>query len=127
TEEARRDTEKRKDKNSVFSVPSVVIFFSAAAMTLALLFSWSRGAWLSFGAGTAVLVFFWPRQRKYGLLVVGLLVAGLLVFWQLGLIPVSVSDRLVSFTQDLRLGDVRGADISDENYAVLERLAHWQA
>lgn len=124
------DTEIADKKNSAPSAPSVVIIFvfvSAVAMTLALLFSWSRGAWLSFGAGTAVLIFFWPRQRKVGMLMIGLGVIGLLAALQFNLIPVSLSERLVSFTQDLRLGDVRGADINDANYAVLERLAHWQA
>jgi len=33
----------------------------------------------------------------------------------------------VSFGADLQFGDVRGVDINDANYAVLERLAHWQA
>ena len=97
------------------------------AMTLALVMSWSRGAWLSFGAGTAVIIFFWPRDRKYGFLMVGLGVVGLIVAMQFTLVPASITDRLVSFTQDLQFGDVRGADINDANYAVLERLAHWQA
>lgn len=94
---------------------------------LALIFSWSRGAWLGFAAGTAVLLFFWPQQRRWGLaLLLGagaLFLAGL----QLGLIPAGVADRLISFSADLQLGDARGVDITDANYAVLERLAHWQA
>jgi O-antigen ligase len=59
------------------------------------------------------------------LLLVGtiLLFAGL----QFGLVPASVADRITGFSDDLRFGDVRGEDITDENYAVLERLAHWQA
>lgn len=93
----------------------------------ALIFSWSRGAWLGFVAGTAVLLLFWPQQRRWGLaLLLGtglLFLAGL----QMGLIPASVADRLGSFSQDLQLGDARGVDITDANYAVLERLAHWQA
>ena len=100
---------------------------STGATVLALLLSWSRGAWLSFAAGTAVLVFFWPRQRKYGLLLLGLGGIGLLVAMQLNLIPASILDRLISFSQDLRFGDVRGVAINDTNYAILERLAHWQA
>ena len=94
---------------------------------LALVFSWSRGAWLGFVAGTAVLLFFWPRQRRWG---VAMLVVGALFFiigLQANLIPAGVTDRLVSFGADLQFGDVRGVDINDANYAVLERLAHWQA
>jgi O-antigen ligase len=46
---------------------------------------------------------------------------------QFNLIPASITDRVTSFSQDLQFGDVRGVDINDANYAVLERLAHWQA
>jgi O-antigen ligase len=39
----------------------------------------------------------------------------------------AVAGRLGGFRDEFTLGDVRGVDINDENYAVLERLAHWQA
>jgi O-antigen ligase len=45
----------------------------------------------------------------------------------LDLIPAALSGRLVSFSEDLQVGDVRGVHITIENYAVIERLAHWQA
>lgn len=98
-----------------------------AALTAALVFSWSRGAWLGFGAAMAALAFFFPRRRWIGVV---LLVGGgglFLVGSQLGLVPASISARITSFQEDLRFGDVRGVDINDANYAVLERLAHWQA
>ncbi|NKQ35252.1 MAG: hypothetical protein HF973_06485, partial [Chloroflexi bacterium] len=99
----------------------------AVVTSLALIFSWSRGAWLSFGAGTAVLVLFWPKKLWQGVLL--LAVGGMLFLGgvRAGLVPVSVTERITSFSQDLRFGDVRGEDINDANYAVLERLAHWQA
>jgi O-antigen ligase len=97
------------------------------AAFLALLFSWSRGAWLGFGSGVAALLLLWPRRRFTGLvaLLAVLVLAG--AIWQSGLLPPAMAERVVSFTEDLQLGDVRGADINDANYAVLERLAHWQA
>lgn len=94
---------------------------------LALIFSWSRGAWLGFAAGGAMIGLFWPRQRLLGL---AALLAGLLLVaggLQFDLLPASVSDRLLGFVSDFQLGDVRGVDINDANYSVLERLAHWQA
>jgi O-antigen ligase len=58
-----------------------------------------------------------------------LLVAGALLWGgvRAGLVPAGVSERLVSFQADLRFGDMRGVPINDSNYAVVERLAHWQA
>ena len=35
--------------------------------------------------------------------------------------------RLTGFASDFTAGDVRGEDINDANYSVLERQAHWQA
>ncbi|MCB0016735.1 MAG: O-antigen ligase family protein [Anaerolineales bacterium] len=89
--------------------------------------SWSRGAWLGWAAGLAVLVLLLPRRSWQGLALFGLAGVGLLLIWQAGLIPPSLAARLTSWTADFQLGDVRGVDINDANFAVLERLAHWQA
>jgi putative inorganic carbon (hco3(-)) transporter len=108
-------------------LPALSVGLVTAVSLLAVIFSWSRGAWLSLGVATAVLLLFWPRKLWQGglllLLGAGLLLGGM----QVGLVPASVTERITSFSQDLRFGDVRGEDINDENYAVLERLAHWQA
>lgn len=99
----------------------------AAATALALLLSWSRGAWLGFSVAMAVFLLFWPRRAWLGPV---LLLAALALFalgWQLDLIPAPLANRLAGFTEDVRLGDVRGVDINDANYAVVERLAHWQS
>ncbi len=99
----------------------------AVAMTLAVVFSWSRGAWLGFAVALVVLALFLPRRRRLGVALVGVAAGLFLAGNALGLVPASVAGRLNSFSQDLRFGDVRGVDINDANYAVLERLAHWQA
>jgi O-antigen ligase len=98
-----------------------------AVTTAALIASWSRGAWLGFAAGTAVLAFYWPKKRWQGVAMLGLGAALLLAGMQFGLVPTSITTRVTSFSEDLQIGDVRGVDINDANYAVLERLAHWQA
>lgn len=93
-----------------------------------LLASWSRGAWM--GAAAALVVFVWllPRRLEIGTLLVLFAVGGGGLLWMAGLIPDSISDRVLSFTEDFTgFRDVRGAVINDDNFAVLERLAHWQA
>ncbi len=103
------------------------VLFAVVLTGLGLFFSWSRGAWLGFVAGATVMAFFWPRKQRWGVLLVTLFIvlfgAGL---W-LDIVPVPVTSRLASFTTDLQFGDVRGVDINDANYSVIERLAHWQA
>lgn len=102
------------------------VALTAATAVLGVVASWSRGAWLSLVAGGATLLLFWPRRRWIGLLLFVGGAVGLLLAFQFNLLPASVSGRLVGFVADFQLGDVRGADINDTNYAVLERLAHWQ-
>lgn len=102
-------------------------------LTLAgLVASWSRGAWLAFAAGAGAFAFFLPRRRTAGVL---LLVAALVAFgvlWQVGLLPQSITARLTSFELEvpssaLSIVDIRGVAYRDEEFAVVERLAHWQA
>jgi O-antigen ligase len=95
-------------------------------MGAALVMSWSRGAWIGFGAATAAMAFALPRRARWGILVVAVLVGGGLGLYATGLLPASVEARLTGFTQYVRFEDVRGVGINDANYAVLERLAHWQ-
>ena len=110
---------------------TILAALAVAAVTLltsiALLFSWSRGAWMGFLSGLFVMVVFWPRRLRYGLLFLLLTLAGFLFLYQSQLLPPTVMDRVSGFADDLTFGDVRGVDINDDNYSVLERLAHWQA
>jgi len=89
--------------------------------------SWSRGAWLGFAAAGGVMAVALPRRTRWGvLLVVALVLTGLTLYVS-GLVPASILSRLTDFAVGLRLEDVRGVGINDTNYAVIERLAHWQA
>lgn len=98
--------------------------FTAAAVIL----SWSRGAWLALGVALAAACFALPRfwWQRFATISVLILLGGGLVLS--GRLPASISDRIASSTAELfAFNDVRGVDISPENYAVVERLAHWQA
>ena len=100
----------------------------AGLMCLALIMSWSRGAWLGFGAALAVMAFALPRRVIYGsgLSILIALVVGFL--WLTNLLPASITARLGSATEEFfAFEDVRGVDITPANYAVVERLSHWQA
>ncbi|MBP8001500.1 MAG: O-antigen ligase family protein [Candidatus Promineifilaceae bacterium] len=112
-------------------IPNVLwlgfVGLTAAATSLALVMSWSRGAWLGFAAAGGALILFLPRKRWQGIVLAGLALATLWVGLQFNLLPASLAERLTSWQDDFQFGDVRGVDINDANYAVLERLAHWQA
>lgn len=120
----RRDGELSKSlilSFALFSIVSSLIF-------CALIASWSRGAWLGFMLAAAVMLFAIPRRLSHSIaLALGfiLLAASL---WLAGLLPQSIVSRLTTAAGDFfTIRDVRGVDISPVNYAVVERLAHWQA
>lgn len=105
----------------------LLALLTAGILALAILMSWSRGGWLGAAAGAVAILFFLPRKRWVGaVLVLLLLVFGLGALFS-GLVPASIASRLTGFTDYVQFQDVRGVDTTPENYAVLERMAHWQA
>ena len=108
----------------------VLAVVTGLLMSAAVALSWSRGSWL--GLATAIVVMagvaaYRSRKRVVatGLLVMVILVA-LLVVGFFG-VPSAVTDRLADLVPSLAVNDVRGMEVTDANFAVLERMAHWQA
>lgn len=104
-----------------------VLLGGSALMAAALIASWSRGAWIGFAAALATMALALPRRARRGFLLTGALLVLFLALYAAGLLPAPVVARLTDFAADLRIQDVRGVGINDANYAVIERLAHWQS
>ncbi len=102
------------------------VISSAILTSLGLLMSWSRGAWLGFAAAMAILVLFLPKRRRLGLVMLLSAATVLVISFQVDIIPQTLLTRFGTLTTDLQLGDVRGEQVTIENYALVERLAHWQ-
>jgi O-antigen ligase len=108
----------------------VALFYLAASglLVIGVVISWSRGAWLGFALAVGAMLFALPRRLWQSLAlvaVVGGLVGGL---WLTGRLPASIISRINSASQEtFATADVRSADLTAENYALIERLAHWQA
>lgn len=69
-------------------------------------------------------------RRRWGFVLLTLLLLLGVLFFLLGggrLIPAALVERLLDFLPYLRATSVEGIPLSDENYAIVERLAHWQA
>ncbi|RME37011.1 MAG: hypothetical protein D6793_04850, partial [Thermoflexia bacterium] len=96
-------------------------------MAAALGASWSRGGWIGFAAALGAITLALPRRSRWGILLVAGLVALFLALWSAGIVPSRIAARLTDFIADLRFQDVRGVNINSANYAVIERLAHWQS
>ena len=96
-------------------------------MGAALLMSWSRGAWLGFAAAFVLMSLAYSRRATTLFALLCLLVALVLLLGSVQALPQTIVQRLTDFLPYLHTLDVRGVKLTDANYAVVERLAHWQA
>ena len=100
---------------------------AALVVVYGLYISASRGAWLGAAAALLAMALFLPRRLRLGVsLVIVALTAGW-GLWQTGLLPASLTSRLAGAADFVNVSDVRGININDANFALVERLAHWQA
>ncbi len=88
----------------------------------ALVMSWSRGAWLGAMVAVACVAMLVDKRLALGL---GALALALALIFRPPLQPLLA--RFQELTLWPMLGDLRTVEITDENYAVVERLAHWDA
>ena len=100
---------------------------SAGVIALGVVLSQSRGAWLGLMISFAVMALVWgPRTRR---LVIPTLaaVATFVALALMGVLPPILANRVTSVTSNFGIFDVRQVQLTPENFAVVERMAHWQA
>lgn len=124
-----------RTKRPIYMLAALFFTSMAGILIAALGASFSRGGWVGAGGGAAVLILatavsLGPQARRYiwrggiGLVIGGGVVVGL---GGANLLPSAVTQRVNSITRNLRLFDVRTVEVSPENFAVVERMAHLQA
>lgn len=107
---------------------ALLLTLAAGIISLGLLVSWSRGAWLAFAAALPVVVLLHARRAAPPLLaLLALGAVALAVVAALGLLPAAVVNRLSDLQSYFGLMDVARTQVTDANFSVLERMAHWQA
>ncbi len=111
---------------------AVLIFTASSLASLliiaALVASWSRGAWLGTAVACLIMLAAVPKKLARGIALTGAIAILLAAAWSAGLLPTSIVNRLTATASELvTISDVRGVEIAPSNYAVIERLAHWQA
>ncbi|WP_376789763.1 O-antigen ligase family protein [Thermoflexus sp.] len=94
---------------------------------LALVLSWSRGAWLGAAVAMGTLIGMLPARGRWGLATLTALILTGIFLWTAGWIPAPIRDRLMGAMEEIQVIDVRGVGVNDSNFAIIERLAHWQA
>ncbi len=106
---------------------AVALAAIAAAIAAGILMSWSRGAWLGLAAALVAVAGLrnW-RTAMVTAAVIAALVVVVAVFGT-GWLPGSISGRLADIGAYFSVPDPARTEITDENFSVLERLAHWNA
>ncbi|MCB0045660.1 MAG: O-antigen ligase family protein [Caldilineaceae bacterium] len=110
-------------------LPALGYSAASALIGAGLLASWSRGAWLGALAGIGITLIFRSRTAFFISLAAGvaLIMALLLGSFRPGLMPAPVAERLADIPAYLGLTDVLSQPVTDENFSVIERVAHWVA
>lgn len=99
-------------------------------MLIAIVMSWSRGAWLGVAAAVVVMIAA-TVARSSRAAVLGILLTLVVIYalavGGLSLVPASVVQRFADFLPYVGVVDVRGVEVTDANFAAVERMAHWQS
>src|SRR5262249_43425840 len=89
--------------------------------------SQSRGAWLGALIAAVCLLLAWSGSTRRLLIPCVLGAALALALAVSGALPAALLDRLSQTGQCFGVFDVRTVEVSSDNWAVVERMAHWQA
>lgn len=96
-------------------------------MGAALFASQSRGAWIGFLGAAMVTILLkggkWAVSLAIGLMSLAILIS----MGALALLPATISQRFFDILPFINVPDIARVPLTDANFAILERLAHWQA
>ena len=95
----------------------------------ALFFSLSRGAWLGYALAFVVMAALQSR-RAFAISSMLVIVAlGVLILGSLNVLPPAIAERLADLPAllGLNLIDPRAIVLTNENFALIDRMAHWYA
>lgn len=108
-------------------VSAIAISVCAAIVGAAIVASLSRGAWLGVGAGLVVMALSASRQTRRATITAAVATALFAVLGGFAMLPATIQSRFNSIVSNAAIPDIRTAFVTADNFAVVERLAHWQA
>jgi O-antigen ligase len=104
-----------------------LLVLSGGIIGAGLLASFSRGAWLGAVAAGLLLVALSGRRFALGVAVALLLGVSVALAGETQLLPQGVAERVQSIVANIRIFDVSTVAVTPANFAIVERMAHWQA
>jgi O-antigen ligase len=104
----------------------LLMTFVALTLLWAVITSLSRGAWVGLAAGALVMVLAMGRRAAGAIAVIVALAFGLIILGLAGALPAPITDRVGLLLSQLAIFDPRGVVPTPQNYALVERMVHWQ-
>lgn len=125
---------KRRDALRVRLLWGTALLAASLLIGSGLLASWSRGGWFGALSGSGIVFLFWSRRLRLFSYIMGILFTILIYLLNLNasILPTSIQQRIEDVTSIFNLNQggltaMLSQPITSENFATLERLAHWQA
>ena len=97
------------------------------AMLTALFMSWSRGAWLGVSMALVVTIVLQSRRAFVLSIIAAFVLTVAILLSSINIIPSVVAERFSGVADYFGVFDVRGVKVDDSNYAIVERMAHWES
>jgi O-antigen ligase len=98
-----------------------------ALIGLGIFLSLSRGAWLGLTISLGVMAMAWSARARKMVIPMAACIVLVVALAMAGLLPPNISARITSATDNFGVFDVRTVQLTSENFAIVERMAHWQA
>lgn len=113
--------------NLARAVIALVAFAGSAAVILSgIVASLSRGAWLGVAVGAFATAMLLGPVVRLIVITTALIGAALLLGGQAGFVPESYQERISESIDQFSTTEASNVPITADNFATLERLAHWQ-
>lgn len=110
-----------RTREQPFVVTATIIIAAAIVASL------SRAAWLGIALGLSAMALVWGERTRRSLLAAVGIGTVLAVLVRAGAAPSEVTDRLAVVFERFQVFDVRMVEATPANWALVERMAHWQA
>ena len=107
-------------------VATLVLGAGAAAGMAGMAMSFSRGGWLGTAAALFVMVILLGRRTVVASTITAFAIGIVLFAGASGTVLTVLEDRFSQLVEQAQIGDIRGVPVTDENFAAVERMAHWQ-
>ena len=113
--------------NTEHLILAILAAGALAAMLAALFMSWSRGAWLGVGAALVITIIVQSRRAFVLSIIAAFVLTLAILLSSINIIPSVVAERFSGVADYFGVFDVRGVKVDDSNYAIVERMAHWES